>query len=253
MYNKIEKTNIFQKVDAIFLITEMNDNDQALQTISNEIYANNPKLFDGDSIYLYYKMKYVPPYEKFNELRHLILKIKNSTGLRYEFKGIIAIDLFEFINHEDDEYFEIILKFLYDHKHIWHYIFTFQNAGVEKIKPIFEKTIHFFKTAIIDRCLFNHKDELNTYLKTTFDYYNAKYNNSAIDMLTDIFFDKKTKNIKSYEKINMIVRDIIENSPNMSITAQTLIRNINEEKLILNMFIDKKILMEVERNDKKLL
>jgi hypothetical protein len=253
MNNKLEKysdgeipvKNIFDDNDLIFLVTEMKDNDKIVNSVSEQTYANNPGIFEGTDPYAYYKMKYVPPYDSFGELRQLILRIKNSTGLRYEFKGIIAIDLFEWLGHENDEYFDVTLKFLYDHRHIWKYIFTFKDAGIEKLNPMFDHAIHFFRIMVIDKCLFNHRDELKKYLKNSFDKNNVTYESSAIDILAGIFSDKDAKNIKSYEKIDMITQDIADNSPDKKITGTAIVKNLSENRLILNMLLNKNMIQKI--------
>ena len=242
---EIPVKNIFGGSDLVFLVTEMKDNDKIVKSISEQTYANNPGIFEGDDPYAYYKMKYVPPYDSFGELRHLILRIKNSTGLRYEFKGIVAIDLFEWLGHENDEYFDVTLKFLYDHRNIWKYIFTFKDAPAEKLNLMYDRAINFFRIMIIDKCLFNHMGELKIYLRDSFDKQNVRHDASAIDMLAGIFSDKDAKNIKSYEKINMIVQDIADNSPDKIISDKIIAKNLGENRLVLNMLLNKNLIQKI--------
>jgi len=225
--------NIFNNVDVKFLVTEMKDNDKIVRAIANQTKKEKPCLFEGESPYVYYKMKYVQPFDEFKELKKLILRVKESTGLRSDFKGIVAVDLFDWINHENDEYFDITFKFLYDYRHIYKYIFTFRDSNIEKLRPMFNKSINYFRIKVIDKCLFNHKDELKKYIKIGFDRCDVQYDISVIDKLVDIFSDNNTKNIKSYEKIDMILQDISDNFPNIKITIKTLINSLSENKLIL--------------------
>ena len=246
-------TNLFGNVDLIILVTEMNDNDQIVKCLSKQAHADNPRLFEGNAPSVYYKMKYVPPYEKFSELKHLILCIRNATGLRSEFKGIVAVDLFEWLGREDEEYFDITLKFLYDHRHIWKYIFTFKNAELEKIKPVFEASVHYFRTMAIDKCLFNHRDELEKYLRAAFEKNGAKCDESAVQMLAGVFSGKGAKNIKSYEKMDMVIRDIADNFQNITVSGKTLTKKLGENRLVLNMLLEadaiEKIITEGEQNE----
>ena len=246
-------TNLFGNIDLIVLVTEMNDNDQIVRCMAKQAHADNPELFEGNVPFVYYKMKYVPPYERFGELKHLILRIRNATGLRSEFKGIVAIDLFEWLGREDEEYFEITLKFLYDHRHIWKYIFTFKDAELEKTRPAFEASVHYFRAMAIDKCLFNHRDELEKYLRGAFEKNGAKCDESAMQMLAGVFSDKGAKNLKSYEKMDMVVRDIADNFPNGTVSGKTLAKKLGENRLALNMLLEKdmitKIMTEGEKSE----
>ena len=243
--------NAFQCADSVFLVTEMKDNERSVEMFAKHTYESNPELFEGDAIYAYYKMNYVLPYEKFGELKKLILTVKNSTGLRRDFMGIVAIDFFEWIGHEEDEYFDITMKFLYDHRHIWKYVFTFRDSELENIKPMLKTAAHYFKPMVVEKCLFNQKDELSVHLKTIFARQATECDDSSIDLLADIFSDNRAKNIKSYEKIDLIVRDISDNSAGETVSAAMLAQKLREGKLLLNLLLDSAIVQKILKDERE--
>lgn len=83
--------------------------------------------------------QYTAPYEPFVE----ILNFQKVSAYRpfkdsLSKKKVIAIDLKEWIGHENEEYLHIFFKFLHDAPlpFAYEYIFTVGGAGYEEAKPL---------------------------------------------------------------------------------------------------------------------
>lgn len=108
--------------------TDLTEAEALLCRLAAEARQRNPRQFEGNTPCVYFKLPYVPPYEKFELLRQLILKVRQNTGLRADFHGVVAIEVNEWLGHEKEEYFTVLLKYLYDHAHIWNTVMVLKNA-----------------------------------------------------------------------------------------------------------------------------
>lgn len=90
----------------------------------------------GDCNPVYIAMHYTPPYEPFNGLRQFQLQMQqlNPFELR-QYQPII--DLTEWLHHEREVYFDILVKYLADHTDLWRCILTVRNASVRDVQPMF--------------------------------------------------------------------------------------------------------------------
>lgn len=70
--------------------------------------------FSGNVKAFQFKLAYVPPSLPFKELQRLSEAILHAKGFRCHFKGIIVIDINEWKNHFEEEYFTDFLHFISD-------------------------------------------------------------------------------------------------------------------------------------------
>ena len=101
------------------LSTDLAEAEFLIKMLAEEEKSRTPHAFAGKTACVYFKLPYIPPCEPFKELRKLILRIRENTGLRASFHGVIAIEASEWVGHECEEYFTVLLKYLYDHRTFW--------------------------------------------------------------------------------------------------------------------------------------
>ena len=244
-------SNLFNGCDLIFLVTEMQDNDKIVAELSNQMRLDNPELFEGEDAHVYFKLRYARPFDQFDELKKLILRIKDSTGLRRDFRGIVALDCLEWLGFESEEYFQVTLKYLYDFRRLYKYIFTAGDAPAEQIKTMLDASSHFFRAAAVDKSLFNHRDELARYIKSRLGASGAKYDGAAAGLLAGIFADRRNPGLKSYEKIDMVAQDLAGCFKNKIITGGMLSENLGKNRLLLSLFTAPDIIREITREGEK--
>lgn len=85
-----------------------------IRRIAEEDAKAYPECFHSEAPCVFYRLRYTPPYENFRELKNLIIQIRQATGIRSEYHGLICIDPSEYKGHEDEEYFAVVLKYLFD-------------------------------------------------------------------------------------------------------------------------------------------
>ena len=116
--------DLWEDADAVFLITGMEENERFAKELAQAQMKVTPERFDGVFPIVYQKMLYTAPFEKFHGLRQLASQIRDATGLRACYRGIVGLDLTDWFGHEQEEYLKITFKFLHDHRQMWKLLFT---------------------------------------------------------------------------------------------------------------------------------
>ncbi len=99
-----------------------------------------PDRFSGRRRLIPFKLRYVPPFDKgFTELKRLQGVAADYAGFSDEYRGCIAIDLSEYLAHENELYFDISLKFLYDMSDYWGYVFLIDNDNERETRAMLGK------------------------------------------------------------------------------------------------------------------
>jgi len=110
-----------------------------------------PEDFGGDVACIFFKFDYVFPYEKLDGLRRYILAVRDRTGLRNSFRGYIALDLSEWSDHVDEDYFRIFIMYLADHSDGIHYLLFFGAREASQREPIMKMLAQYMRVKVIDK------------------------------------------------------------------------------------------------------
>ena len=74
-----------------------------------------PEYFEGNTSSFLFELRYIPPFDKaFTELKRIQGTAAEKAGRRDEYRGYIIFDLNQYLSHEEEPYFTIILQFLID-------------------------------------------------------------------------------------------------------------------------------------------
>ena len=109
-----------------------------------------PEDFGGEAACIFYKYDYVFPYDKLDGLRRYILSVKDKTGFRNRFKGYIALDLSEWADHVDEDYFKIFIMYLADHSDGIHYMLFFGASDAALKEQILEVLRQYIRVKVVD-------------------------------------------------------------------------------------------------------
>lgn len=94
---------------------------------------NNLMEFYGDVKFFEFLLNYCHPNEYFSELQRLIDKIDNAAGFRNEFKGIVHIDINEWIDHFEKKHFVSLMECLSSNSNKWLIVLSVYSDKKEKI------------------------------------------------------------------------------------------------------------------------
>ena len=98
------------------------------EQLADEAKQIIPDLFNGTEPVFSFQLRYCPPYQSFLELKRLQTEAIYHTHFKDEYRGLIQLDMSEWVGHADEEYFSrITIPFLSDMTSEWHYIFCFDG------------------------------------------------------------------------------------------------------------------------------
>lgn len=188
------------------LQTDVTETELLFRRIALNELSKQSNLLNKTNSYVFYRMKYETPEQKFSGLRKLILAIRNKTGMRSSYKGIVGIDITAWKGHESEEYFQIIEKYLYDNCDDWQLVFICSNYSDQEFAELQYHCVNYF---VIERRQANvyETDHLGRCIKDTISAFGANAEKEGIQRLEEVL---RSEEMKDYRSIQMIRRIVYE-------------------------------------------
>lgn len=89
--------------------------------------------FYGDVKFFEFLLGYCSPRDQFSELQRLIDEVNNAAGFRSEFKGIIHIDINEWLDHFEEKHFVTFMEYLSAHSDKWLVVLSVYSENKTKL------------------------------------------------------------------------------------------------------------------------
>lgn len=189
--------------------TDLAESEALIMRMAEAELQENPGSFAGLTPCVYFKMPYVRPCDPFGGLRHLILRIRESTGLRACYKGIVAIEATEWLGHEGEEYFTVLLKFLYDHRHIWQAALVLSGCAPARVQRFLSACVRIATPRVTEISLFDDDDALCRELRGAFLKNHAHISPAGASMLAGAMAGPELKAGRSLAFIERIAAEVI--------------------------------------------
>lgn len=100
--------------------------------------------FYGDVKFFEFKLEYSRADEKFQDLYRLIESVESAAGFRNEFKGIIRINVDEWVGHCKEKHFLDFLQFLQINTAYWMVLLTISNHNENEETKMMEGVVSMF-------------------------------------------------------------------------------------------------------------
>jgi len=206
---------VLNKNDFVLLVTGVTNNDEAVKCF-----------LGGNAQVVSFKMRYTPPYDKFKELKSFQLKTKyRPFKPRYEY---VAVDVSEWVGHEEEEYFETAMKFFHDHSDV-KYIFTVGSNSREAIQELYIKASMYMRGSITEDRTLIRSDELGKHIHS-----NYRIDKQSATFLADLFV--KSNRLHGYAMLNMMMSELLEQCNGNGITMSELSRCVSMEDSFVGLF-----------------
>lgn len=171
-----------------FILQKTGNTDSIIKQISNEAKDLSPDLFIAEVLCFNFILHYQPPYSEFTELKRLQAEAIDHTRFRYEYHGFIAIDINEWQNHFDDEFFTVILTFLDSMTDNWKYIFLLDNEkAIADFTKLLKKVIPSMGVCNINVKNFAQRDFTEGLIDEISNNHKKFVNSSAKNLLQNVF------------------------------------------------------------------
>ena len=188
--------------------TDLAEAETLLRTMAEQARQQQPRAFAGLTPCVYFKMPYVQPFDTFRALRSLILRIHENTGLRANFKGIVAIEATQWLGHEQEEYFTVFLKFLADHLEVWQIALVLNGCTSSQLQRFLCACGRYMTPHVVERLLFRDKTALQNMIQAEFQRKNVQIIQEAAALCAEAMIRPEFKQVRSLSFIERTLEEI---------------------------------------------
>lgn len=205
------------------LRTDLSENEALVKQMSEREARESPDFFRGKRPYVFYRVHYVPPFERFSVLRQLILQIKEAAGLRAVFCGIVALEMSEWTKDErfQEEYFSILLKYLYDHNELWKQWILVDCPDHQLLRFVSSCAV-YLTPRVVDKRLYCDPERLERLIRHLFEERGTTLSPGVAEGLAERLISPDLSSARSLTTLNRIVNEVMlfnGNSPVLELSA----------------------------------
>ena len=176
------------------------------------------------------KISYTQPYEDFKAIKQIQYAVRQH-DIFERASTVIAIDITDYLGYENEEYFTILTKYLYDMSMQWRYIFVIKHVMNNEVNKMFIKLRFFLAGSLVINNHWDNKTELVHYICS------RRYIKKAAELLADILLTEKFSNYRSDIIIDNIASEILNKSNRNNVTLTNLAEYIKNQNSIINLVL----------------
>ncbi len=235
-------SNHFQSGRSVFLSTDSAIEYAAQKTLEE---LNLPQNFScsGKEPYFCCKIKYTPVCNDFAEIKHIILACNRAKGLQKEFYGIAALDITDYLGHETEEYFDVLLKFLYDKSSFWHILLCVTSHNERKKDKMYSQIVKTLRCAAVKEKCDRTKQALDI-IEQVIKQSNISFEKSAESLCCKLF----AKSDCDAHIFKNVLADIVSDTGKDSLCDECVFEYFEDQSNIYSQMFYEQILMERRKN-----
>lgn len=189
--------------------TDLTEPESLIRALAEKEKERAPSDFAGKEACVYCKMPYVPPCETFKELRRLIIRIRENTGLRAHYRGVVALEVGEWMGHQREEYFTVLLKYLYDHRDCWRIGLVLPEAGANQIGRFLSDCSRYLTPRLFAVNVFGDEDTLRCLIRNEFSRNGKSAGKKTAELLAAALARPELEKIRSLTLIRRCVGELL--------------------------------------------
>lgn len=181
-----------------------------LRLMSNYLYEQGNLMdFCGEVRYFEFMLGYCKPGEVFTELQRFTDEIRKASGFRNDYKGIIHIDINEWLRHLEDSNFISFMEYLSSNSDNWLIVlsaYSDNNDEIKKLKAVVSMYLRIEKVTLE----LPKTENLVVFVEKELDDYGLKIDDSAKRLLSkSIERLRGNKYFDGYKSLKMLCQDIV--------------------------------------------
>jgi hypothetical protein len=135
----------------IFLTSGSGRGNTMLLHLLTDFLMARPNLmkFYGDVPFFEFYLNYCEPRSYFDEIPRFIREVSNAAGFRNEFKGLILVEISEWMDHCTEKHFINFLEYLSDNSDNWLVVLSVSDRDTEKVDRMLGVVSAFLRLEII--------------------------------------------------------------------------------------------------------
>lgn len=163
-------------------------------------------IFEASEKPMLHKLNYTMPFNEFWGIKDIQLAVRSFDPFN-EGEIVLAIDVSDWAGHEEEEYFISTVRFLYDHKEKWKYLFVLRGASEEAVFDMFLTIRQYMSGRIHKDEKWESEEKLAEYLEKC-----EMFTPVAADVFGKLVMLEKFDKCRSEAFIHMVAEEIRENS-----------------------------------------
>lgn len=181
-----------------------------LKLISEYLFTkHNLMEFYGDVKFFEFLLEYCRPEAQFTELQRLMDEVDNAKGFRSEFKGIIHIDINQWLEHYEERHFVSFMEYLSSNSDEWLVVLSIDSDKEDKIHNLNAFLSMYLRVEKVEIILPQTEDLLD-HVEARLGKYHLSLESDARELLYQTIGElRKNKYFDGFKSINMLCQDII--------------------------------------------
>ncbi len=165
--------------------------------------------FYGDVKYFEFLLGYCGHNETFTELQRFTNEVRDAAGFRNEYRGIIHIDINEWLGHLDELHFISFMEYLSSNSDNWLIILSAYSDQDEKIKKLKAVVSMYLRIETVSIDL-PKTENLLSFVETELGDYGLNIDESAKCLLSETIEKlRSNKYFDGYKSLKMLCQDIV--------------------------------------------
>jgi hypothetical protein len=195
----------------IFLTTGSGRGNTRLLTLLTEYLSDKPRLmkFYGDVPFFEFYLNYCEPQRDFAEIPRFIREVVSAAGFRNEYKGIILVEISEWLGHCTEKHFINFLEYLSDNSDNWLVVLSMPDRDAAAVDRMLAVVSAFLRVETI-RVAPPTTEDLMDFLKEQLALYGMTLNGDAENLLCGtIAALMENEFYDGYKTVRNLGRDIV--------------------------------------------
>ncbi len=180
-----------------------------LRLLSEYLYeCGNLMEFHGNVRYFEFMLDYCPPDKPFGEIQRMINEVQNAAGFRNLYKGIISVDIEEWLGHCEEKHFISFLEYLSSNSNDWLVVFNVTGEREEEIKKLESILTMYFR---LEKSVLSLPDTetLLQFVSERLSMYDLQLNDGAQELICNVIEKlRANKYFDGYKTLIILCQDI---------------------------------------------
>ena len=180
-----------------------------IRLLAEFLHASKLMSFYGTVKHLEFSLGYCPDDSDFSELRRLMRELEGATGYRGMFKGVLSIDLNQWIDHFDSLHFARLMAFLSGMDNALCILFVLENssdATAQELESVLAQYVRIEKV----QSNYPSVSEMIFYVENWLSRYNFSLNEKARELLMEsVETLRENTHFDGFKTLNLMCEDIV--------------------------------------------
>ena len=203
------KTNVIKNISYLISINRGNGLSTVLQIMAETLKKSGLVEFSGRQDFIEFKLEYSDNPDDFNSFGNMLREISHNQVSRDGFKGIVSIDVEEWLDHLSDKRIDQLLKFVWDTREDIIFVFTVPFVDNTVLDKLYDRIDDVISARIMKFAPLSD-EQYFAFLGKIFEQYNIGLEKAAYNsFVTKITLEKNDGKFYGFNTVRKIANEIL--------------------------------------------